>query len=131
MVNVVTNKMNYLKKIQTKLYNEQGIIITATNNKKKALFRAKLIINVDCPEELLNKYVIYDNSILINLEEEVKIKKKRFCGKIINDYNISFKENSEIYNDLQNITSEGFDNRDLAEIYIMNKPKEIENIIIV
>ena len=131
MVNVITNKINNLKKLQKKLYDEQGIIITVTKNQKRALSKANLIINVDYPEETINKYTIYDNSILINLEETIKIKKKRFCGKIINDYNIELKDKSEIQKTLQSNEYNVFDIRDLAEIYVINNPKEIENIMVV
>lgn len=130
ILNIVTNHMNYFKKVEEKLWTEKGIIITVTSNKKKALSKANIILNVDFPEEMLNKYFIYDNSILINMEEKVKIKKKRFNGKIINEYKISFKKDSNIADILQNDEYKNFDLNDLAEIYIINNPNEIEDIII-
>ena len=101
MVNIVTSKVNYLKKIQSSLYEENGIIITLTNNKKKALFNSNLILNIDFPEELINQYRIFDESIIINFEENIKIKKKRFCGKILNDYSIGFKEGSSLKENIE------------------------------
>ena len=73
-------------------------------------------------EWLLDNYYI--------IEEKVKIKKKRFNGKIINDYKISFKKDSNIASCLQKEKYKDFDLNDLAEIYIINSPKEIEDIII-
>ena len=113
MVNIVTTKSDYFKNLQKMLYDENGIIITITNNKKRALSKANIILNIDYPEEMINKYVIKDDAIIINLEEKIKIKKKRFNGKIINDYEIKVKENT-----------------DMVEIYIINNPNEIENVII-
>ena len=130
MINVVTKKANYFKNIQKRLYDENGIIITITNNKKKALLKTDIVLNIDFPEEIINKYNIKEDAIIINLEEKVKIKKKRFNGRIINDYEIKIKENTDMYNALQKQEYKDFDIKDLVEIYIINNPKETENIII-
>ncbi len=130
LLNIVTNHIHYFKKIVEKLWLEKGIVISVTSNKKKALSKSNMIVNIDFPEELLNQYSIYENSVLVNIEEKVKIKKKRFNGKIINDYKISFKKDSNIASCLQKEKYKDFDLNDLAEIYIINSPKEIEDIII-
>lgn len=130
MITVVTNHINKFKSVQQKLFDEQGIVIAVTSNKKKALAKSDIILNVDFPEELINKYFLYDNAILINLEEKINIKRKRFTGKIINDYKIRLKAGSKIDLNLKQEKYKNFDLKDLAEIYIMNEPKEIENIII-
>ena len=129
-LNVVTNNINYFKPLKEKLWDEEGIIITLTNNKKRALSKSNIILNVDFPEELINRYIIFDEAILINLEEAIRIKKKRFCGKIINDYKIKPKENSELEAFLEKEKYENFDIKDLTEVYVTNNPKELENIII-
>ncbi len=130
LVSIVTKKANYFKNLQKKLFEENGVIVTITNNKKRALSKANIIINIDFPEEIINKYCIYDNSIMINLEENIKIKKKRFNGKIINNYKIRLKEGSNIAKELNNKEYEKFDLQDLAEVYAFNNSKELENIII-
>jgi hypothetical protein len=129
-VNVVTNNINGFKNIEDKLFEDEGIILNFTNNKKKALSKTNIIINVDFPEEIINKYAIYDNGIIINLEEPVKIYKKRFNGKIINDYEINLKEDSKIYEALSKEEYKKFELKDLAEYYIENSPEELKNIII-
>ena len=129
-LNVVTNNINYFRTLKEKLWEEEGIIITLTNNKKKALSKSDIILNVDFPEEAINKYIIFDEAILVNLEENVKIKKKRFNGKIVNDYKIKAKENSELEKFLQKNEYKNFEINDLTEVYITNNPKEIKNIII-
>ena len=126
----MTNNINYFKPLKEKLWDEDGIIITLTNNKKKALSKSNIILNVDFSEEVINRYIIFDEAILINLEEEIKIRKKRFCGKIINDYKIKPKENSELEAFLKKEEYENFDIKDLTEVYVTNNPKELENIII-
>ena len=67
-VNVVTNHIEKLKKIEENIFDEFGIMITITNNKKKSLKNAKIILNRDFPEELINKFniVIFNYIICIN-----------------------------------------------------------------
>lgn len=130
MLNIVTNHINHFKKMEEQLWTENGIIITVTNNKRKALIKSDIILNVDFPEEGINRYAINDNGILINLEEKVKIKKKRFNGKIINEYKIKLRKGSNIAFSLEKVEYEKYDLEDLAEIYIMNHPDEIQDVII-
>jgi hypothetical protein len=72
---------------------ENGIIITITNNKKKSLMKSQIIINVDFPKELIDRYRINEYATIINIKEKLKIKQKRFEGRIINDYEIKLKNN--------------------------------------
>ena len=78
----------------------------------------------------MNKYIIFDEAILVNLEEEVKIRKKRFNGKIINNYKIKAEPNSKLAEFLSRNEYKNFETNDLTEVYIANNPKEIQNIII-
>ena len=63
-----------------------------TNNKRKALFNTNIILNFDFPEEVVNKFTIYEKAVIINFTNRVKIYKKRFNGININDYEIEVKE---------------------------------------
>ncbi len=94
-VNVITNHIEKLKKIEQNLYEEHGIMITVSNNKKKSLRKSEIIVNFDFPKELLNKYNIYEEAIIINVEGNMKITKKRFNGLVINDFEIEPKESSK------------------------------------
>ena len=85
-VNIVTNHSNKFKKIEDYLYNELGVILNITNNKSKSLSNANLIINIDFPEEIINKYEINSNAIIVNIFNEIKIRAKRFNGVNINYY---------------------------------------------
>lgn len=127
---IVTNNFNSFKQLKENLYNNEGIIITITNNKRKALLKSGLIVNYDFPEEIINKYSIYDNSVIINTEEPINIHKKRFNGKIINDYNIVLKKNSDIEIELKKEKYKKYDIKDLTEVFIMQYPEEICNVIV-
>lgn len=93
-INIVTNHIEKFKKIEKNLQQE-GIIITITNNKKKSLKKSQIIINTDFPKELINKYSINDEAILINIKEKIKINKKRFNGLNINDYEIDYRNDKK------------------------------------
>lgn len=130
-VNIITNNIYRFKKLQEVYLEDNGLIITITNNKRKALLRTNIILNIDFPEELINEYTLNDYAVLINIEEFVKIKKKRFNGKIINEYQIKLKKDSEIAKEIEgNEIYSKYDLKAIVEYYIMNNPKEIDNIII-
>lgn len=94
-INIVTNHIEKFKKLQEQLQEDEGIVITITNNRKKSLMKSQIIINVDFPKELLNKYNINDNAIIINIRGKVKINKKRFNGLNIYDYEIDFRDDKK------------------------------------
>ncbi len=75
-------------------------MIIVTNNKKKSLSKSKIILNIDFPKELLNKYNIYENAILVNIRGNMKIARKRFNGITINNYEI--KLNNLDYSQINN-----------------------------
>lgn len=118
-VNIITNHISKFKKLEEKLYNNNGILVTVANNKRKSLLKTDIIINVDFPKEVLNNYTINDKAIIITIDEEIKIKKKRFCGIIINNYNIELKnkEEFEFWCEKNNICIEKYNKNDLYEVY--------------
>ena len=91
-INIVTNHIEKFTRLQKEM-QEKGIIITITNNKKKSLMKSQIIINVDFPKELIDRYRINEYATIINIKEKLKIKQKRFEGRIINDYEIKLKNN--------------------------------------
>ena len=124
-VNIVTNHIEKLKKIEEDLYNENGIVITTSNNKRKSLANSKFIINIDFPNELINRYNICESAIIVNLEDRIKINKKRFNGIIINDYKIKFNNDTEIEDDY--CKKEVFESNILKKDFFNNIRKEIED----
>lgn len=93
-VNVVTNHMERLRNIEKQL-EEEGIIIAVTNNKKKSLLKSDLILNIDFPKELINKYRINENAIIVNTKGKIKINEKRFNGLNVHNYEIDFREDKK------------------------------------
>ena len=70
------------------IYQKEGILIVVTNNKKKSLLKPEIILNMDFSKEILNKYKINENAVVLNLEGDMKIEDKRFNGINVNDYEI-------------------------------------------
>lgn len=91
LVNIVTNHIEKFRKIENQILEKDGIMITVGNNKKRGLLKSEIIINVDFPQELINQYTIYENAIIVNIRENIKIATKRFNGICVNNYDISFQ----------------------------------------
>ena len=108
---LVTNHINKLKKIEKELYEKNGILIAITNNQKKSLLKPEIILNIDFNQELLNKYKINENAIIVNLEGDIKIKNKRFNGININNYEINVGREEIIWREDMNL----YNNKDLLE----------------
>ena len=117
-INIVTNHMHDFKKLEKSFYDEYGVVITITNNKKKSLAKAKIILNFDFVKEVLNKYSIYEQAIIINIEGNIKIDKKRFNGLVVNDYEI-FSKRAEEYFNVERIKE--FNLKDLLEARLYRK----------
>lgn len=94
---IITNHKERFKKLEEKTFKNIGAPITIMNNKKRSLLKAKIIINIDYPNELINQYNINQQSIILDLYGETKINKKSYNGKIIKEVEINKKRN-EIFN---------------------------------
>lgn len=116
-VNIVTNHIEKFKKIEEEILKKDGIMINVNNNKRKSLIKSKIILNVDFPTELINKYNIYDEAIIVNLRGNVKINKKRFNGMNINNYQIVFYNSEEFDYDKSNL----YEQKDIYEAQIYQK----------
>lgn len=108
-VNIITNAIEKYKKLEDSLYNN-GYLITVSNNKKKSLKKAKIIINMDFSKDEISNYVIDRNSIIINFTNNKIDNLKCFDGIIINTIKIYIKEEIEqslkdmgIYNEFEKI----------------------------
>lgn len=101
-LNIVTNHVEKFNNLQDYLYDELGILIKISNNKKKDLLNSKIILNMDFPEEILNKFRLPQKSVIINLSNEINIKTKQFNGININYYNIYMKDKYKLqgFNDV-------------------------------
>lgn len=88
-VKIITNHPEQFLKIENKILEETGYPIIITKNKQKALKKSTIIINLNFEEEEINKYNIYENSIIISIGKNIKIKSKRFNGTVIHDYKLN------------------------------------------
>ena len=121
-INIVTNHMQQLKRLEDEMLEQEGMMITVTNNKKKSLLKTNFILNIDFPTELINQYQIKEDAVILNIQGNVKIKKKRFSGICINNYEIKKIQGLE-YEDIEN----QFWNKDIYEAYFY-KRQPIEEI---
>ena len=121
-INIVTNHIEKFRKLEQQL-QEKGIIATITNNKKKSLMKSQIIINIDFPKELINKYRINESATIVNVKRPIKITQKRFNGVTVNDYEIEYRNdicNEKFFVDKYNL-------KDLYEVE-MYKKDSFENL---
>lgn len=91
-VTIVTRHMEKLRKIEKELYDNDGISIIISNNQKKSLAKSQIVINFDFNNEIINKYKINENAVILNLERNIQILNKRFNGINIIDYEIKYED---------------------------------------
>lgn len=87
-LNVVSNHLEKFKKIEEILYNNFGIMISCSNNRKTSLIKADIIINFDFVEEAINSYKLSNNAVIVNVLDTINIKSKKFCGINISNFKI-------------------------------------------
>lgn len=97
-------------------------MLNISNNKRRSLLKSEIIINIDFPEENINQYRIYQDSVIVNIGEKINISSKRFNGTNINYYKLEIPEEYKV---------EGFQNEIVYEslIYNINSFKDINNKI--
>ncbi len=88
MTNIVTNDIERLKNVQENLLENDSILISVSNNKKKALKRAKYILNINLDKAELEKYKINREAIIVNIREDVKLDNPSFSGINVNYFGI-------------------------------------------
>ena len=97
-------------------------MLNISNNRKKSLLKSQIIINIDFPEELINKYKIFDNAIIININDKINLQSKRFNGINVNYYKINLPEEYKLDEFKDEIVYESL-------IYTKNNYKEISKKI--
>lgn len=108
-INIITKEIEKYNMLEH-ILNDEPIVYSVANNKKKSLKKAKIIINIDFNEEQIKQYLIYRNAIIINLNN-FKIKNlKNFEGIIIQNVDIDINveqqlkfKNENIINNFRNI----------------------------
>lgn len=120
-LNIVTSNIEYFKPLTQELYNSFGISIRISNNKKKILTHSDVIFNFDFPEEVLNKFTLPLNGIIINYNSKIKIRNKLFNGLNIHYYNINVHKDL-INNFKEDNLLEAFNLNILYESLYFNEP---------
>ncbi len=105
-INIVTPNIKEFQRLADKIEEKENIIITVTNNKKKSLKKAKVIVNFDMLESEINKYTIYREAIILTINEKGFYESNTFNGiqirKIGIDTSNEIKEFFKKYNLLEN-----------------------------
>ena len=124
---IVTNHIEKLRKIEKEIKEKEGILIILSNNKNKSLLKSQIILNMDFNQELINQYKIFENAIIINVEESIKIDAIRFNGIIINDYEVEIGRKEFIWREGR----EKYKQKDLieADLYVRDTYKNIKRKI--
>ena len=94
-INIITKEIEKYNMLEH-ILNDEPIVYSVANNKKKSLKKAKIIINIDFNEEQIKQYLIYRNAIIINLNN-FKIKNlKNFEGIIIQNVDIDINVEQQL-----------------------------------
>ena len=80
ILNIITNNIQKFNKLLEKQYYEYGILIRITSNYNINLEDSDIIINIDFPEEIINKINIPDKATILNIPKNINIMSKRFSG---------------------------------------------------
>ena len=119
-VNIVTNHIARCKEVQERIYENENILIGISNNKSKALKRARYILNVNMDENDIKKYKINRDAIIINLKNMVYYNNPGFNGININYMQISLPD--EYIEQFECINNQNeFDLTKLYEVYLMQE----------
>lgn len=114
-IEIVTDKIKKIKRLEKILEKNENIIYSISNNTKKCLKKAEVIINFDYNEDFFNKFNVNRNAIIINLNNEKIKMKNSFQGIIIENIEIDYNiDNDNI------LTKEHFKKSDLYESKILN-----------
>lgn len=112
-LNIITNDIKKFRKIVDYLYKELGILIKLSNNVKTNLRSSDIIVNIDFPEEIVNKLEIPNNAVVLNIPKNINIKSKKFSGINIKAWEIEVPDKYIL---------EGFNTSIMYEASLYTKP---------
>lgn len=126
VVNIVTNHLRQFQELEKRLERKE-IYITVSSNKRKALKRSELIINLDFNN--FSGFNVNKNSIIVNCNKEFKLNKD-FDGICIENIDIKIDKIMRIFSENENMDkkelfeAELIKQKDLDESrYILEKSK--------
>lgn len=112
-LNIITNDIKKFRKIVDYLYKELGILIKLSNNVKTNLRSSDIIVNIDFPEEIINKLEIPNDAVVLNMPKNINIKSKKFSGINIKAWEIEVPDKYIL---------EGFNTSIMYEASLYTKP---------
>lgn len=125
-INIVSPRINNFQKVAERIENKQNAIITVTNNRKKSLKKAKLIVNFDFTQNEMKEYSIYRNAIIMLIQENEQYEEVGFDGIQIKQIDI------DTSSDIKELFQKYYllDNYSLTTLYesIINKKQSLWQI---
>lgn len=95
-LNIITKNIKNFKKISDYLHNELGILIKLSNNMKTNLKSSDIIVNIDFPEEIINKLEIPNEATILNIPRNININSKKFAGINIKSWQMEVPQKYKI-----------------------------------
>lgn len=115
-ISIVTDNIKRLRRLDRKLNSNDELIISISNNYKKALRKANVIVNFDYDISFFEKFNVNRNSIIINLYSEKLNLKNSYQGMVIENIEIDFDNIDDCF--INNI--QDFNKTIFYESYILN-----------
>lgn len=114
-LNIVTDNIKKLKRLDKKLENNTDIVYSISNNKKKGLRRAKFIINFNCGNNFFESYKINKDAIILNLSANGLSFRNAFSGIIVEKILITYFNSTP-----ETLKYTQFDSSELYESVLFN-----------
>lgn len=115
-ISLVTDNIRKLYRLDSKLNKDDNIIVSVSSNRRKALQRARIVVNFDYDETFFENFNINRNCIIINLSNNVLTLKNSFQGSIIEKLEIDYINKYENFINIDN-----FDKTILYETFIYDE----------
>lgn len=115
-ISLITDNIRKLYRLDSKLNKDDNIIVSVSSNRRKALQRARIVVNFDYDETFFENFNINRNCIIINLSNNVLTLKNSFQGSIIEKLEIDYINKYENFINIDN-----FDKTILYETFIYDE----------
>lgn len=97
-LNIVTHNIKKFQIVESFLYEKEDIMIVISNNKRKSINKAKIIVNLDFDNDEFSKYQLNRDAIIINISNNNLDIEKSFNGIFINSLKMCKLKNNYIKN---------------------------------
>lgn len=114
-INIVTSKIKKIKRLISRLEENYELNLAVSNNRRKALKKAKILINIGFSANVIEEFSLNRNCTIINLSENKLILKNSFHGSIIESIEFNYRNRYSKFINMQN-----FDKHHLYESFMDN-----------